>query len=104
MPILRLGTSPTCVSSSHRCHQAPRTYLFTNMGTKSGGGTEAEPRAAATLVILRSGHESPEVLITIRPKELRFMGGVAVFPGGAVAPADFDPRWADCSTLDPSAA
>jgi glyoxylase-like metal-dependent hydrolase (beta-lactamase superfamily II)/8-oxo-dGTP pyrophosphatase MutT (NUDIX family) len=60
----------------------------------------AEPRAAATLVILREGSGGPEVLITIRPKELRFMGGVAVFPGGAIAPEDADSRWERCSTLD----
>ncbi|HWL65259.1 MAG TPA: MBL fold metallo-hydrolase [Actinomycetota bacterium] len=75
------------------------------MGRKAEGSAEAEPRAAATLVILREGVEGAEVLITIRPKELRFMGGVAVFPGGAVAPEDSDPRWSRCSVLDgPTAA
>lgn len=54
----------------------------------------SEPRPAATVVILRDGFSGPELLLTIRPKHLRFMGGAAVFPGGAVAEADADPRWA----------
>ncbi|MFN2526346.1 MAG: MBL fold metallo-hydrolase [Actinomycetota bacterium] len=57
------------------------------------------PRRAATLVILRDGDHGLEVLVTTRPQSLRFMGGAVVFPGGAVAPADSDPRWAAASTL-----
>lgn len=57
----------------------------------------SEPRPAATVVILRDGPTRPEVLLTIRPKHLRFMGGAAVFPGGAVAPEDADERWAAAS-------
>jgi glyoxylase-like metal-dependent hydrolase (beta-lactamase superfamily II)/8-oxo-dGTP pyrophosphatase MutT (NUDIX family) len=64
----------------------------------------AEPRAAATLVILRDSERGPEVLVTVRPKAMRFMGGVTVFPGGAVAGADLDPRWEDASALDRGAA
>jgi glyoxylase-like metal-dependent hydrolase (beta-lactamase superfamily II)/8-oxo-dGTP pyrophosphatase MutT (NUDIX family) len=30
---------------------------------------------------------------------MRFMGGAVVFPGGAVAPADLDPRWSQASGL-----
>src|SRR5688572_25253898 len=50
-------------------------------------------RPAATLVVLRDGASGLEVLLTTRPQHLRFMGGAAVFPGGAVAAADLDPRW-----------
>ena len=50
------------------------------------------PRAAATLVILRDGSTGLEVLLTVRPKELRFMGGAIVFPGGAVDAGDADER------------
>jgi glyoxylase-like metal-dependent hydrolase (beta-lactamase superfamily II)/8-oxo-dGTP pyrophosphatase MutT (NUDIX family) len=35
---------------------------------------------------------------------MRFMGGVTVFPGGAVAPADHDRRWEQASALDNAAA
>src|SRR5688500_5944506 len=52
-----------------------------------------QPRPAATLVILRSGAEGPEVLLTTRPEHMRFMGGAAVFPGGAVAEADLEGAW-----------
>ena len=58
-----------------------------------------EPRAAATLAILRDSPEGMQVLLTSRPKELRFMGGAVVFPGGAVSAADRDPRWSPLSGL-----
>lgn len=58
---------------------------------------EVVPRAAATLVIVRDGAEGLEVLLTVRPKHMRFMGGASVFPGGALAPTDTDPRWERCS-------
>ncbi len=65
--------------------------------------SSARPRPAATLVLLRDG-DGLEVLLTVRPKSLRFMGGATVFPGGAVSTADLDPRWADASALSPTTA
>lgn len=59
------------------------------------GMTDPTPRPAATLVVLRDGGSGLEVLLTERPKHLRFMGGATVFPGGAVAAADSDSRWRD---------
>jgi len=58
-----------------------------------------EPRPAATLVILRDSDRGPQVLLTMRPKSMRFMGGAMVFPGGSVASADCDPRWEHASSL-----
>jgi glyoxylase-like metal-dependent hydrolase (beta-lactamase superfamily II)/8-oxo-dGTP pyrophosphatase MutT (NUDIX family) len=55
-------------------------------------------RRAATIVLARDSHEGPEVLLTVRPKKLSFMGGAVVFPGGAVAEADLDERWSKAST------
>lgn len=52
-----------------------------------------EPRRAATLVILRDTPGGLEVFLTVRPLELRFMGGAVVFPGGAVDPTDPDERF-----------
>jgi glyoxylase-like metal-dependent hydrolase (beta-lactamase superfamily II)/8-oxo-dGTP pyrophosphatase MutT (NUDIX family) len=52
-----------------------------------------EPRPAATLAVLRDTDRGLEVLLTVRPKELRFMGGAVVFPGGAVEATDPDERW-----------
>ena len=54
---------------------------------------QIEPRLAATLALLRGSARGLEVLLTVRPPEMRFMGGAVVFPGGAVAPADGDERW-----------
>lgn len=53
--------------------------------------TPGEPRPAATLVVLRDSPEGLQVLLTERPKHLRFMGGATVFPGGAVAAEDAGP-------------
>lgn len=63
-----------------------------------------KPRPAATLVVLRDSPRGAEVLLTERPRHLRFMGGATVFPGGAVAPADRDPRWDDACLRPPDAA
>ena len=42
------------------------------------------PRQAATVILLRGGERSLEVLLVRRTPKARFMGGVWVFPGGAV--------------------
>jgi len=46
---------------------------------------------AATIIIFRNakGGGAPEVLMTVRSKAMTFAGGMAVFPGGRVDPADF---------------
>lgn len=45
------------------------------------------PRPAATLIVVRPGHEAPEVLMLERPARGLF-GGLWVFPGGALEPID----------------
>ena len=45
---------------------------------------ETVPRQAATIILLRGGAETLEVLLVQRTPKARFMGGVWVFPGGAV--------------------
>ena len=57
------------------------------------------PRPAATLVVLRDAADDLEVLLTVRPQGMKFMGGAVVFPGGAVAEADRDPRWDRAATI-----
>jgi 8-oxo-dGTP pyrophosphatase MutT (NUDIX family) len=47
-------------------------------------GEETVPRQAATVIVLRGGAEALEVLLVRRTPHARFMGGVWVFPGGAV--------------------
>jgi 8-oxo-dGTP pyrophosphatase MutT (NUDIX family) len=47
-------------------------------------GEVTVPREAATVIVLRGGDETLEVLLVRRTSRARFMGGVWVFPGGAV--------------------
>lgn len=57
-------------------------------------GTPSEPRAAASVVLLRRGGKHGdrelEVLLLKRSAEAKFMPNVWVFPGGAVDPEDGD--------------
>lgn len=50
------------------------------------------PIPAATLVVFREGRAAPEpeILMVVRSRQLRFAGGMAVFPGGRVDPEDRD--------------
>ncbi len=47
-------------------------------------GEVIPPRQAASVVLLRGGSEALELLLVQRTPHARFMGGVWVFPGGAV--------------------
>jgi 8-oxo-dGTP pyrophosphatase MutT (NUDIX family) len=47
-------------------------------------GEETPPRQAATVIVLRGGADELRVLLVRRTPHARFMGGVWVFPGGAV--------------------
>jgi 8-oxo-dGTP pyrophosphatase MutT (NUDIX family) len=53
-------------------------------------GPPVTPRRAASVILLRGGHEALEVLLVRRTPQARFMGGVWVFPGGAVEGAEGD--------------
>jgi 8-oxo-dGTP pyrophosphatase MutT (NUDIX family) len=53
-------------------------------------GEPAAPRQAATVILLRGGKDTLEVLLVKRTEQARFMGGVWVFPGGAVDDDDGD--------------
>ena len=55
-----------------------------------GGATPAEPRDAATVVLLRPGPGGSEVYLLRRQTSMAFAGGMCVFPGGGVDPRDFD--------------
>jgi 8-oxo-dGTP pyrophosphatase MutT (NUDIX family) len=48
----------------------------------------AEPRPAATVVLLQPGTRGPEVLMVRRHRASSFMADAFVFPGGRVDPAD----------------
>jgi 8-oxo-dGTP pyrophosphatase MutT (NUDIX family) len=53
-------------------------------GSQLNHGDPVKPRQAATVIVLRGGSETLEVLLVKRNPEQRFMGGAWVFPGGAV--------------------
>jgi 8-oxo-dGTP pyrophosphatase MutT (NUDIX family) len=53
-------------------------------GEQYNPGPATAPRQAATVILLRGGGEGLEVLLVRRTPKARFMGGVWVFPGGAV--------------------
>jgi 8-oxo-dGTP pyrophosphatase MutT (NUDIX family) len=55
-----------------------------------GSKTPAEPRDAATVVLLRRGTDGPDVYLLRRHTSMEFAGGMCVFPGGGVDPRDFD--------------
>lgn len=57
-------------------------------GERLNLGEETVPRQAATVILLRGGAGSLEVLLVQRSPQARFMGGVWVFPGGAVEQAE----------------
>lgn len=48
----------------------------------------AVPRHAATVILLREQQGAIEVLLTRRNENMSFMGGIWVFPGGTLCPAD----------------
>ena len=51
----------------------------------------AEPRDAATVVVLRDGSAGVEVYLVKRSRAVDFMAGAHVFPGGRLDPADAIP-------------
>ncbi len=53
-------------------------------GEELNTGAPVRPRQAASVILLRGGAERLELLLVKRTPEARFMGGVWVFPGGAV--------------------
>ncbi len=53
-------------------------------GEELNPGEQTVPRPAATVILLRGGAETLELLLVQRNPEARFMGGAWVFPGGAV--------------------
>ena len=56
----------------------------------AGTRTPAEPRNAATVVLLRPSEQGPSVYLLRRQTSMAFAGGMCVFPGGGVDPRDFE--------------
>lgn len=53
-------------------------------GEQYNPGEATTPRQAASVILLRGGADTLEILLVKRNPEARFMGGAWVFPGGAV--------------------
>ena len=60
----------------------------------AGAAEPAEPRDAATVVLLRASDAGPEVYLLRRQTSMAFAGGMCVFPGGGVDERDDDPALA----------
>ena len=60
----------------------------------AGTAEPAEPRDAATVVLLRASDAGPEVYLLRRQTSMAFAGGMCVFPGGGVDERDDDPALA----------
>lgn len=54
-------------------------------------GAAAEPKPAATAVLVRNGERGPELLLLKRHRAAGFVPGAYVFPGGRVDDEDSDP-------------
>src|SRR5580692_7398475 len=59
-------------------------------GQEYNPGPPTLPRQAATVILLRGGGDGRELLLVKRNPAARFMGGVWVFPGGAVEQTEGD--------------
>jgi 8-oxo-dGTP pyrophosphatase MutT (NUDIX family) len=59
-------------------------------GEELNTGPPVRPRQAASVILLRGGTEELELLLVKRTPKARFMGGVWVFPGGAVDAGEGD--------------
>jgi 8-oxo-dGTP pyrophosphatase MutT (NUDIX family) len=73
-------------------------------GEEFNRGEVTDARQAASLILLRDSADGPEVLLVKRNPEQRFMGGVWVFPGGAVHAEDSDHAGAAVRELEEEAA
>ena len=64
------------------------------------------PRRASTIVLARPAADGAfEIFMTRRPREMRFLGGFFVFPGGSVKRADASPAMLErCRGLSPDEA
>ena len=52
------------------------------------GSVAAEPRLAATVLLVRDGAAGPEVFVQQRAATMAFAPSMVVFPGGRVDPTD----------------
>ena len=70
----------------------PLPHKLAELAKEYDGGarTPADPRDAATVVLMRSSDDGPVVYLLRRQVSMEFAGGMFVFPGGSVDRRDFD--------------
>jgi 8-oxo-dGTP pyrophosphatase MutT (NUDIX family) len=68
----------------------PPIHERSGPGQEYNPGPPTLPRQAATVILLRGGGDGLELLLVKRNPAARFMGGVWVFPGGAVEQTEGD--------------
>src|SRR3954454_9458825 len=83
MPELRVAMSRRQQSGSTKQTTAAAPLLIW-----SAVNVPANPRPAATVVVLRDSSAGPEVFMVRRHEATAFMGGAHVFPGGRVDSRD----------------
>jgi len=64
--------------------ETPSASAMAESGQALNTGPPVRPRQAASVLVLRGGAEKLELLLVQRTPNARFMGGVWVFPGGAI--------------------
>ncbi len=70
--------------------QLPQEFAEAAAAFADGSKAPAEPRDAATVVLVRASARGPELYLLRRQISMEFAGGMCVFPGGGVDPRDFD--------------
>jgi 8-oxo-dGTP pyrophosphatase MutT (NUDIX family) len=86
------GNEGPALEPTHTGDEAPGQKLNLGVHEEPGQGLNVGkatlPRQAATVILLRGGAQTLEVLLVKRTEHAKFMGGVWVFPGGAVDEGD----------------
>jgi 8-oxo-dGTP pyrophosphatase MutT (NUDIX family) len=70
--------------------QLPASFAEQAAAFADGTREPAEPRDAATVVLMRAAPAGPDLYLLRRQVSMAFAGGMCVFPGGGVDPRDFD--------------
>src|SRR5688500_7140224 len=78
------GTARSVARASPTSRSTRTDSLSLEPGSELNHGEPVKPRQAATVIVLRGGSVTLEVLLVKRNPAQRFMGGAWVFPGGAV--------------------
>ncbi|HEU0132788.1 MAG TPA: NUDIX hydrolase [Mycobacteriales bacterium] len=78
------------MGDEHALRRLPPELHERARAVAAGGVAVAEPRHAATVVLLRDGADGVEAYLLRRLGSMAFAGGMYVFPGGSVDPRDGD--------------